>query len=119
MVEENRRYYSRVKFEADAQLRVDDALYPAELVDLSLRGALLRLSHPVDRGTRVRIQIRLPASQLFLKFDAELAHKAEEMHGFRFTTMDVDTLCHLRQLLELNLGDTVRGEQELEHWLAG
>ena len=112
---EERRKFVRVKFLAEVEVVYFDNTYRAELLDLSLKGALI---HPKDEipmglGNSWHIIISLAAKDLDLEFKAELAHLNGEKLGLKFLTQDIDTMTHLRRLLELNVCDHDRITQEL------
>ena len=118
---EDRRYYRRIKFEADAEVIYKDASFKAELYDISLMGALLKSTPPlpVKMNDLAELKIYLPLSEISLNFTAELVHRKEGFSGFKFKSKDVDTITHLRRLLELNIGDDVQINKEIAFWLKG
>ncbi len=115
----NQRQYRRIPFHADGEVQIAATVYPCELLDIALRGALFRAPHPlpVAIGEAARIKIILADNQLELTFGAELIHHNDDQYGFLFASEDVETLTHLRRLLELNFGDAEAAEQEFAHWL--
>jgi len=119
MITDN-RYYSRISFTADAEVFVDGMRYPAEMLDLSLRGTLLNLqsADAFDIGMSCPLKISLPSSDTTIRFDAELVHKNGNYVGFRFQSLDVETMTHLRKMLELNTGDHDKLTNEIEFWLS-
>jgi hypothetical protein len=120
MITEN-RYYSRIAFTADAEVYIDGVRYAAEMLDLSLRGTLLHFSAsavPVNLGVAYPLKINLPSSDMNLRFDAELVHQNGDYAGFRFQSLDVDSMTHLRKILDLNTGDHVKLTHEMEFWLS-
>lgn len=119
MVTDN-RYYSRISFVADAEVFVDGKRYTAEMLDLSLRGTLLDLESVdvFDIGMSYPLKIHLPSSGTTIRFDAELVHRNGNYAGFRFQSLDVDTMTHLRKMLDLNTGDHAKLTSEMEFWLS-
>jgi len=116
---EEKRYFSRIKFACSAQLETDGARYDAELLDICLKGALLRSEESLAlmKGDACVIRIFLPSSAVTLIFNAQVAHSSGNYFGFRFLEMDAETLTHLRKLLETNLGDPEKIRDELRFWL--
>lgn len=102
---EERRKFVRVKFLTEVEVVHFDNTYQAELIDLSLKGALIHAKNkiPMGIGNTCNIKIRLAAKDLALKFKAELIHQNGDNLGLKFLTQDIDTLIHLRRLLELNI----------------
>lgn len=113
------RYYSRISFVADAEVSIDGRQYPAEMLDLSLRGTLLNLhAGVVDIGMSYPLKIHLSSSDTTIQFDAELVHKNGNYAGFKFQSLDVESMTHLRKILDLNTGDHAKLADEMEFWLS-
>ncbi len=116
---DDKRYFSRINFTAKSQIEIDDKVYPGELLDLSLRGALLKFEEqiPAKMSDICTLTINLHSSDIRLIFDAELVHIDQKGLGFKFISEDVGTMTHLRNLLSLNVGDYDKITDELEFWL--
>ena len=110
-----RRKFSRVKFIADVEVAIDGQIFPGELIDISLNGALFRAKGPVEieKGDVCELKFYLPASDVTLCFNAQLVHDHQRQYGFRFISEDVETMTHLRRLIELNIGDSEQVAHEL------
>lgn len=117
----DQRRFRRIPFEAEVQVAVGDRNWGCDLIDLALKGALLesRLPLPLALGTRAALSLPLPGSSVSLNFDAELIHREGKRLGFKFLHEDLETLTHLRTLLELNTGDPEGVRSELLEWLKG
>jgi hypothetical protein len=113
------RYFSRIKFEATAQIEFDTKEYDAELLDISIKGALFKSEiHAAAKiGDICNINIHLPSTDISLTFNAEMVHLFKNNVGFKFIGIDTDTLTHLRRLIELNTGNSEKTAQELSFWL--
>jgi hypothetical protein len=113
------RNYRRISFKTSAAILVNQRQFPCELIDLALRGALLQNNEGISIGIgeHAQVEIELPDSELKLTFGAELIHHEQGQYGFLFIDADVDSLAHLRRLLELNLGDGEQVDREFIHWL--
>ncbi len=118
---DEKRYFSRIKFKAHSQIEFNDKNYEAELLDLSLRGALLNFKEqiPIKMNDSCTLIIHLHSTDIKLIFDAELVHIHENNLGFKFISEDVGTMTHLRNLVSLNVGDYDKITDELEFWLKG
>ena len=119
-VHEQRRRFARIFFNAHATLRLNDQVCTAQLLDLSLRGALLAL--PADCGlpavgTACHFELQLGDAAATISMLAAVAHT--EPHGgawrigLHCQEMDLDSVTHLRRLVELNLGDDALLHREL------
>ena len=116
---DDKRYFSRINFTAQSQIEVNDKVYSGELLDLSLRGALLNFKEniPLNMNDSCTLIIHLHSSAIKLIFDAVLVHIHKNHLGFKFISEDVGTMTHLRNLLSLNVGDYDKITDELEFWL--
>ena len=114
-----KRNFSRINFTASTQVEFNDNIYEGELLDLSLRGALLSFKDqiPLTMKDRCTLIICLHSSDIKLIFEAELTHIHENNLGFKFLEEDVGTMTHLRNLLSLNVGDYDKITDELDFWL--
>ena len=116
---EEKRDYHRVPFKCKSQITVVDRCYECELIDISLRGVLLEIDHEntIGLGSLCHIDIAFASCDIHLQFDAKLVHQEDNHYGFRIESLEIDSLAHLRRLLELNLGDADEIDQEFFHWL--
>ncbi len=116
---DDKRYFSRIDFKAKSQIETNDKVYSGELLDLSLRGALLCFKEqiPAKMHDNCTLTIQLHSSDIKLLFDAEIVHIHQNNLGFKFISEDVGTMTHLRNLLSLNVGDYDKITDELEFWL--
>ncbi len=113
------RKFRRIPFEAELQLAVDDHNWSCRLLDIALKGILMESPVPLSLplGTMVSLSLPLPGSPISLDFEAELVHHEGNRLGFRFLHENLETLTHLRTLLELNTGDPDGIRSELLAWL--
>lgn len=109
-----RRHFSRVAFDADAVLTTTADRLAVKVVDLSLKGALLRLCSPVPiaAGTPCLIEVKLGEARVAMA--AEVAHVQGELMGVLCRSIDLESITHLRRLIEVNLGDPRMAERELK-----
>lgn len=114
----NRRF-RRIPFEAKASLTVDGDYWTGDLHDVAMKGALVETMAPlpIPVGTRCALSIELPGSAISLDFDAELVYAEDQHYGFKFISENLETLTHLRKLIELNTGDVEATRSELTAWL--
>ena len=116
---EDKRYYKRINFHVNAAARVNNILYAGELYDISLKGALIKMNRGLEpslskTGT---VMLKLPNSNITLKFEARIVHQKDNFLGFKFEGADVDSITHLRRLLILNTGDEEEIDREIVYWL--
>lgn len=112
------RHFSRILFNAPATFTVDQIQHPCEVLDLSLRGALLRIPMILPVGVPAELALTL-SDDARIVMAGEVAHIEQDHIGLRCLRIDVDSITHLRRLLELNLEDPARLERELSTLIAG
>lgn len=113
----DRRRFKRIAFDARTELSQADSSWPVALVDLSLKGLLIEKPQPWlgDPGRPFTANIHLNDDTPVI-MEVRLAHDDYGQLGFDCSHIDVDSVTHLRRLIELNLGD--EAELELERELA-
>lgn len=111
----NRRQFTRVLFEAEAQLSAGEESLQVRLIDLSLKGALVRPLREVflQIGTPCTLTITLGKDGMRIVMQATLAHHEGLNFGLSCRDIDLDSMTHLRRLVELNLGDDTLLNREL------
>lgn len=109
-----RRRFSRLPFQCSAWLQIAADEYPCEVVDLALRGALLRidLSPTPVLGTPCLLELEL-GENVTVRMEADIVHLGPQSLGIACRETDLDSMIHLRRLLTLNLGDADLVEREL------
>jgi hypothetical protein len=109
-----KRHFTRLNSPFDAIIKIENQVYHGHLIDLSLKGALVELSHQIKPlGINCLITIPLAASGLKMSFNAKLVHSEDHHFGFKFESEDLDSLIHLRRFLELNCADPEQITHEL------
>ena len=113
---EERRRFQRITFDATCEVRGANTSWPVQLVDISFQGALTDNIEDADLniGDQLDLVINL-ADDVVIDMPVVLKHKLKSYLGFQAQSMDIDSMSHLRRLVELNLGDQTLLERELEH----
>ena len=111
----DKRRFSRIQFEIDSVLVVDQQRFPTQIADISLKGALVNKPDDwtVPIGASAVLEMRLLGSDILLRMQLEIAHEKDDRLGIRFVSIDLESISHLRRLMELNLGDSELIEREL------
>lgn len=115
----DRRKYTRVEFHAKAWVRQGGLSYEAGIVDVSLNGILLDTpdTYQIRADQPAEIVITLSENAV-IKMRSQLIHSSNHIQGFRIESLDMDSICHLRLLIELNMNDPVAPERVLEELVA-
>ena len=115
---QERRKCTRIAFKNSCFLSGNDRRVPAELLDISMKGALVA---PEDvsffsAGGSCDLEVSLGDASSTMKMQAEMVHCDNVHIGIHFIHTDLESLTHLRKLIELNTGDPERAAKELMLW---
>jgi hypothetical protein len=109
-----RRRFHRINFDAATEITQGVNRWAAELHDISLKGILV--IRPADwDGDPARLfdaRISLGAG-IEVQMEVELTRAEGDQLGFVCRHIDLDSISHLRRLVELNLGDEELLERDL------
>lgn len=110
----DRRRFQRIEFDAATELVQGDRRWPVELHDLSLKGLLVRRPEgwDADADQPFEARVRL-ADDAEVRMEVAMTHEEGDLIGFVCQHIDLDSIAHLRRLVELNLGDDALLEREL------
>lgn len=102
-----KRRFLRVPLEGEASLAFQGGSRPVELVDLSLRGALVESDGilPAQVDSDCQLTLVLDEAGPTIPIDCRVTHHQGRRVGIEFVRVDVDAMQHIRRLLELNAGD--------------
>ncbi len=110
---DNRRAFTRLNWDIEAEILQNDYLDRAEVLDISLKGVLLNSpSFSGQMGEFYIITMAL-SSEVVIGFNAQLIHQENTNFGFKFVSQSLDSLSHLRSLLEFNRDDPDTIQNEL------
>lgn len=115
---DERRQFSRILFDTKAYLNQGDKMWTTKIHDLSLNGVLVE--KPVDFAPNeksITLGFSLPDSDIELGMEATLVYQKDNLLGLKCVHIDVESISHLRRILELNLGDSSLLNRELENFI--
>ncbi|MCK4706774.1 MAG: PilZ domain-containing protein, partial [Gammaproteobacteria bacterium] len=112
---EERRRFTRVPFDAYVQLSDIERQWTAHLIDISLHGVLVELEKPWegDKGAFLVVDLKLGNGEIDIHMETAVAHINNNQLGLETKNLDLDSITHLRRLLEVNLGDSELVNREL------
>ena len=102
------RHYHRVNFDSMVEFKTSEVEHICELVDISIKGALIAACSGAtpQSGTPCQLTIRLnDADENKIIIIGTVARKIENRVGILCESIDVNSMTHLRKLIEYNLGD--------------
>jgi len=101
------RRFTRITFHRPAVLDLRVLRAECELLDVSLKGALVEVGPGLQLkvGDTCSLVIRLDAGDAAIRMDGEVAHVNGQRVGVKADEMELESVEHLRRLVEVNLGD--------------
>lgn len=110
-----RRHFVRVSFDAPALLTTSREAFSVHVLDLSLKGALITVPVQAELEPGMLCQITIPLTETgnHIAMSTEVAHVQGLHTGLLCRGIDLDSVTHLRRLIELQLGDPALLERDL------
>lgn len=111
----DRRHSSRITFASPARLILADRQLAVQVLDLSLKGALVGLPEDADivAGATAVLHVHLDQTGQEICMEGTIAHVEGRQAGLVCHSIDIDSVTHLRRLVELNLGNADLLQREL------
>lgn len=101
-----KRRFSRIPFDATVVIIREQQRWDSHLLDISLKGALVE--KPADwsgnSGDTLRLEITL-GGEITITMEATVSHIGDESIGLRCDHIDLESISHLRRIVELNTGN--------------
>lgn len=116
------RHFSRISFQADVQLQIHliDEVQTAQLLDISLKGALVKIEKPLAKAVNLRsctMTLLLGRGGENITMKGNVVHQSGQFIGIECVHIDLDSMTNLRRLLALNTGDEAILERDLSEML--
>jgi hypothetical protein len=114
---ESLRQFSRVPFFAEVSLHLPDQVLKVDLLDIALKGALVRVPAGVVVALNEKCRLELPLGDDAepIEMGGKVVHLEGVQVGMTCEDIDLQSLTRLRRLLELNTGDADLMDRELTH----
>lgn len=112
---EGHRLFSRVPFFAHVSLQLAGEVLAVDLLDIALKGVLVRSLTPVAVTLNDKCHLVLPLADggESIEMSGKVAHVEGRNIGVACDEIDLQSLTRLRRLLELNTGDADLMDREL------
>ena len=117
-MDNERRQYHRVSFDSVATLSGNQQSFDCQIIDLSIHGVLLR-PHGViyakeDIEYKLNIPLETDGAEVSIQMTLKLIRQKPENLAFKCENLDLDSITHLRKIVELNSGDPSVLESDLQ-----
>lgn len=115
-----RRRFTRVNFDTTASILQGGQRIPVHLIDVSLKGILIDTPEEYTLKADLPAQFEiLLADETVIDMKVHLVHSSNKMLGFQCESIDIDSISHLRRLIELNMDIPNASERILEELISG
>ena len=110
----NQRHFSRVPFDTPVRMISAQGSTAVRLLNISLKGALVSepVGWTVTPGTLLALELTLVDDE-YIRVNVKVAHAENGRVGLYWDQIDLDSMTHLRRLVQLNLGDAAQLDREL------
>lgn len=113
-INNDKRHFHRIFYNADITLSNESVTLSCKLIDISLKGCLLRFDTDWTGPLEDLYTLSLTLSnEVGITMQASVAHVIGTDVGFKCEHIDIDSISQLRHLVELNLGDHELLERDL------
>ena len=114
--QQEKRRFHRVNFHSKANLQFGGQTWPTEVIDLCLKGALVSKPEGWQDVSQVHgmLFVHLNDGDTEIAMQVHISHQEEDTIGLACDHIDIDSITHLRRLVELNVGDPSLLERELD-----
>jgi hypothetical protein len=111
----NRRQFTRILFSIEANLVIENVPYTITIDDISLNGVLVSLTKvtPSLKDKTGVLTFSLNEGDSIVRMDVAVVYEKDLEIGLQCRAIDIDSVTHLRRLVELNLGDSEQLNKEL------
>lgn len=109
-----KRHFKRIPMDGQATLSCGPDHWRSQLIDISLKGALI-VAPPACQsisGQNCTLELQLD-SDVVITMEGSVIHCNAQHIGFRCDHIGIESISHLKRLVELNLGDETLLEREL------
>lgn len=111
-----RRRFHRFVMNRPASMVIDGVHHPGRLVDISMRGALVRCDQGKTPGPQASgiVDIALDEdAEYMIRMQVSVRHLKEDLVGLQVESLSLEDASLLRRLVELNIGDSELLRREL------
>ncbi len=116
-MEYEKRRFTRVTFNFEAELKAGSLTYRAEkILNISVGGCLIQTEADLEVGTVCDLRLFLggPSSELVVRVRGEVVRSIAGAFAIRFIRIDPDSLFHLQNIIRYNALDTETVEKEIQ-----
>ncbi len=110
----DKRHFHRIFYNSNATLSSENTTFNCQLIDISLKGCLVRFDEPWNKAMENTYSLNLQlSSDISISMELSISHVRNNTVGFKCEHIDIDSISQLRRLVELNLGDSELLERDI------
>ncbi|ROV59563.1 PilZ domain-containing protein [Vibrio ponticus] len=111
-----RRRFSRIVYQAQADVMQNDTQVTASVKDLSLHGLLLDCpqSQQLDSSKTILIKFQLTDSDITIELEGRIISEVQGITRVIIEHIDIESISHIKRIIELNVGDDQLLHREIE-----
>lgn len=111
-----KRRFSRVSFAEKSIVESGGSIFEVDILNISLKGALVQFMEAVNCqcGDCWKLSFHLGNSDIKMEFKAVVVHASGNLAGVKFMETDLNTMIHLRNLMEARTMDPDKVRNELD-----
>ena len=112
-----RRQFSRVIYQVPTEISQGQVNVSGSVQDLSLHGLLIQCEElqQLNQENPVHVSFKLTNSDINIQLEATIVSTINTSMRLRIEHLDIDSISHLKRLVELNVGDDELLYREIEH----
>jgi hypothetical protein len=116
----NRRHFTRIPMDSEVSLHCGAQQWLCQLLDISLKGALLQTPDSFQSPAEIECRMHFSLNEIgaSIVMSGTIMHHDKGQLGMRCDRIDLDSIGHLKRMVELNLGDESLLERELHELIA-
>jgi len=115
-----KRHFKRFPMDGKAVLYCSGDRWDSRLIDISLKGALIVAPAEWEADSAVDCQLELKLDgEVVITMEGSVVHCENGHLGFYCHHISLESISHLRRLVELNLGEETLLERELGELASG
>jgi hypothetical protein len=110
-----KRRFKRTPFDSKVIITGTNSEWQSKLIDISLKGVLIDMPENWQGKEQdaFKLDISLGNDEVIIHMDASVSHVGNQHIGFHCSHIDINSIVHLKRLMELNLGDAKLVNREL------
>ena len=113
-MKQERRKHTRVPLHIDVSVLLQEEVIQVQTLNISLTGILCSSNEVFQNDVPCKVIIRLN-KDFQISIDSKILRVGKEGTAISFTSMDEESFSHLKKLIQYNMADADRIDEELRY----